>query len=84
MSEFKERAEYDWVANNRRIEAKIAAQSDSLVRSNLCSLVIALNCVATNSDGDEEMTIEYNMVAARKLLHDLDYPLVDEGAGLGA
>ncbi len=68
----------DWRPNNRRIEIKIRRLSDREVRSHLLSLVIGMNCVATNYDGGQEMTIESHMTAARTLLHDLGYPLVDE------
>ena len=70
--------ELDWPRNNRRIAAKIATLSDSQARRDLHSMVIALNCVATNVDGGQEMTPEEGMKAARTLLHDLGYPLVDE------
>ena len=71
----------DWDANNRLIAHKVASQSEFMVRSDLRSMAIALNCVATNVDGGQEMTPEEGMTAARTLLHDLGYPLVDEEVG---
>ena len=71
----------DWDSNSRRIDAKIGTLSDNEMRSHLRDLVIALNCVATNHDGGQEMTIEENMLAARTLLNTLGYPLVDVDNG---
>jgi len=68
----------DWVLNNKLIAIKIATRADDQVRRDLHSMAIALNCVATNVDGGQEMTPEEGMKAARTLLHDLGYPLVDE------
>lgn len=70
--------EYDWDLNNRLIELRIAAQGELIVRSNLWSLVIALNVVATGMDGGSELDRDELMVGARQLLSDLGYPLVDE------
>jgi len=66
----------DWMANNKVAELVIRGQSDNLVRSNLLSCVIALNCVAINHDGGQEMDIKANMEAARTLLEHLGYPVL--------
>ena len=68
----------DWDANNKRIDAKIRTLSDSVARSHLRDCVIAMNCVATNCDGGQSMTIPENMLAARTLLNTLGYSVVDE------
>ncbi len=78
IGELDEEVELDWDFNNKLIDMRIAAKSESKVRSDLRDVVIALNCVATNCDGGQKMTQGEGMTAARTLLHDLGYPLVDE------